>query len=152
MYTQFNTLSFCIDVDDSYTTYLSGFNVNMSVNDSYLLMRTKHVFCFFYCLFKPTLVYHISLKAWFYCILYGSSLWRKFLFESFERVLLFWMNYFIHVEVHWWYSINHLNSRFSTWVELHFFVVNTKSGRDWNFAMMYTWMMNGFAKIQYFQI
>ena len=78
MYTQFNTLSFCIDVDDSYITYIGGFKVNMSVNDFYLLMRTKHVFCFFNCLFKPTLVYHISIKAWFYCILYGSSLWRIF--------------------------------------------------------------------------
>ena len=44
VYTQFNTLSFCIDVDDSYITYLGGFKVNTSVNDFYLLMRTKHVF------------------------------------------------------------------------------------------------------------
>ena len=115
VYTQFNTLSFCIDVDDSYITYIGGFKVNMSVNDFYLLMRTKHVFCFFNCLFKPTLVYHISLKAWFYCILYGSSLWRIFLnlllsgSFCFEWIILLMLKY-----------VNHSNSRSSTWVELHF--------------------------------
>ena len=115
MYTQFNTLSFCIDVDDSYTTYLSGFNVNMSVNDSYLLMRTKHVFAssIVYSNLLQFITYFKKLVSivFFMGRRYEENFCLILLSESyyFEWIILFMLKY-----------INHSSTHPPRWVKQHF--------------------------------